>query len=1253
MRVLTLNTGGLSSPRRLHAVMEDVKRCDGDIVLLQETNFTRDVLSTVERDAHLCNGFAVFATPAPRRGSGVAVMVSHNILRTSPVLCELIPGFAASIDLVLSDRVVRVVNVYIPHDENIAIQVLRRVRSHLSNFAGEVILGGDFNCTLDPAIDRHSRVEFHPGSADRLRDLVSSCDLVDLFRWKYPARRAYTRISQHPHGGFSGSRIDRLYVSRSILATFTGVTHEVCSMSDHFMVVATSTIIEKRTAYWIFNNNLLMSDQFKEELTSLWHRWRERKGAFSDLSQWWDIGKLQIRSLIESNFSRSRYRASTLSKEVARVGALLPQNPDMLPYYESIKRRLQAQNYRHSLEFILRNQSRWTREGESPTHFFFQATRRRTASVEIGTLIHRNGQVLHGQEVAEHIREFYTDLYSRPFSPMSEDTNRFLRHVPTLSDESRDMLDTRLGLQDLMTATKDLNRGTSPGYDGLTPEFFIAFRDLLIPDLLEVFNSAADGLTDFPLSWRRSVMRLIPKKGDLQRIENWRPVTLCNVDYKIVCKAIGLTLNSVMSSIIGPEQSYCVPGRSIHDNIAVAKHLVDYCNRSNVPMAMVSLDQHKAFDSVSHEYLLTVLDAFGFPPRFIGIIRGLYGASSALIKHQGQILSPIPFRRGIRQGCPLSGMLYDVSVEPLLVNLRRELEECAVRLPYVSIRPLVLAYADDLSLFLARDEGFPIARAVFEQFERSAGAKVNLTKSHGLWCGSWRGRMDAPLGIQWTDTRLKYLGVYIGCDATARNRHTALEKVSGAISAWQSRLFHFSLKGRAVVLNYVVASSIVHILKADTPGEDFLRTLQVRVTNAFWCGRHWVAESTVCAPVSAGGLGLVDLVVRAKCFQVRALQRVFCRRDTLISQLWIGLFTEYGRGLGDNFFLLRSRPPYPPDWPWDLTYTVQTWNRLRPEFQIDWNSMGYTQFSQVPLRLNLDLSDALIGSARGFDAGMGNLAVLGDVIDISGNVLVPADTPVLRGVVSAARERFRQISTSNPGSRMVDSLVLRSPPHTSFGGLTSRSIRGVFVGLNPPRFAGLLRWRAHLGVDPGATGGITARVFYSYPTRYKDADVAFKLLHHSLAHPNQLSHIDRRVQRTCTVCAGEGSLFHRFFACPALQELMELVGRLSRLISPSFGTDRLSFLIGPRTCSGANRLLSFVLCLVKSTVHLYYMRAGQGNQEQRDLISHRSALKRHLVARLQKRMRLEYLVTETSAFNATWSPLGFVRDGTLMFGWQS
>ena len=137
-----------------------------------------------------------------------------------------------------------------------------------------------------------------------------------------------------------------------------------------------------------------------------------------------------------------------------------------------------------------------------------------------------------------------------------------------MSEETNRELEGPLTEAELFAALQSVQGGKAPGIDGLPSEFYRAFWTELKDDLLGVFSESFEDLS-LPQSCRRAVLTLLPKKGDLQQIRNWRPVSLLCSDYKLLSKALANRLKKVMEQLIHRTQTYCVPGRSIVDNVSL------------------------------------------------------------------------------------------------------------------------------------------------------------------------------------------------------------------------------------------------------------------------------------------------------------------------------------------------------------------------------------------------------------------------------------------------------------------------------------------------------------------------------------------------------------------------------------------------------------------------------------------------------------------------------------------------------------
>ncbi|CAM2106393.1 unnamed protein product [Caretta caretta] len=200
-------------------------------------------------------------------------------------------------------------------------------------------------------------------------------------------------------------------------------------------------------------------------------------------------------------------------------------------------------------------------------------------------------------------------FYSRLFSPDLTDTEacRVLwTELLTDSAGDRDRLELTLSLAELSEALCHMPTNKSPGMDELTVEFYRVVCDVLGPDLIIVWAESLHSRV-LPLSCRRAMFALLPKKGDLHDLWNWCPISLLSMDYKVIVKAISLQLESMLADVVHPNQTYTVPGRTIFDNLYLVRDLLELGRRDDLSFALLSLDQEKTFNRVDHGYLLGTL----------------------------------------------------------------------------------------------------------------------------------------------------------------------------------------------------------------------------------------------------------------------------------------------------------------------------------------------------------------------------------------------------------------------------------------------------------------------------------------------------------------------------------------------------------------------------------------------------------------------------------------------------------------------
>lgn len=133
---------------------------------------------------------------------------------------------------------------------------------------------------------------------------------------------------------------------------------------------------------------------------------------------------------------------------------------------------------------------------------------------------------------------------------------------------------------------------------------------------------------------------------------------LLTTDYKILTKTLANRLQEVLPILVHWDQTACVPGRTINDNVSLICDAIQYANESNTPLTLISIDQLKAFDRVSHEFLSKVLWKFGFGPAFQQWIKTIYNTASSSVKVNGWFTPFIHLECGLRQLCSIHASIY-------------------------------------------------------------------------------------------------------------------------------------------------------------------------------------------------------------------------------------------------------------------------------------------------------------------------------------------------------------------------------------------------------------------------------------------------------------------------------------------------------------------------------------------------------------------------------------------------------------------
>ena len=227
----------------------------------------------------------------------------------------------------------------------------------------------------------------------------------------------------------------------------------------------------------------------------------------------------------------------------------------------------------------------------------------------------------------------------------------FLNDLPKLSNENRDFCECPITQDECFQALKEMKWNKSPGNDGFTAEFYFTFWPLLKEIVVEAFNESLE-VKLLSNSQRQGVITLIEKEGkNPLHMKNYRPITLLNVDYKILSKVLATRVKEVLGDIVHCDQVGYVKDR----NIGEAVRLIDdmFFQSLHKPLGfLIAVDFEKAFDSISHKFLFKTLEYFGFGENLCSWIKTLYRNVSSCVLNGGHSTGYFEVTRGVRQGIP-------------------------------------------------------------------------------------------------------------------------------------------------------------------------------------------------------------------------------------------------------------------------------------------------------------------------------------------------------------------------------------------------------------------------------------------------------------------------------------------------------------------------------------------------------------------------------------------------------------------------
>ncbi|KAL2246347.1 UNVERIFIED_CONTAM: hypothetical protein Sindi_2902900 [Sesamum indicum] len=516
------------------------------------------------------------------------------------------------------------------------------------------------------------------------------------------------------------------------------------------------------------------------------------------------------------------------------------------------------------------------------------------------------------------------------------------RHV--LSNEEAGHLISAFTPDDVKQAVFDIAEDKAPGPDGYSSGFFKAAWPVVGQEVtkavLEFFSTGK-----LLKQVNSTLLALIPKVHTPMTVGDFRPISCCNVLYKIIVKLLVQRLSVVLDKIISPCQGAFIPGRSIRDNILLAQELLTGYNQVRLPpRCTLKVDIRKAYDTVEWDFLLAecvTTAAFS-----IGINGNPHGFFTGA--------------HGLRQGDPLSPYLFVLVMEVLHLGLLHLIEQDLQFSYHWKCEPakvFQLGFADDLLLFCRADlDSLRILKRGLDRFAEWSGLRLNVQKSHVIISRSaqgWKDQILAIMGFQEGQLPMRYLGLpLLSSRLSIPDCKPLLLNIDVRINGWEG-----------ISLSYAGPSAFI-LPKA------IIKQIEKRFRTFLWKGTSTsryakVAWKDVCKPFNEGGQGIKAIGILNRSLIAKKLCDVIRCDRTSIWVEWL----KQGRLHNTSIWTINEKGG---SWGWRKMLRFRSSILPMTEFLIGegrsfylwkdpWNHLGplIARFPRGPSLLGLDESAKL------------------------------------------------------------------------------------------------------------------------------------------------------------------------------------------------------------------------------------------------------------------------------------------------------
>lgn len=414
-----------------------------------------------------------------------------------------------------------------------------------------------------------------------------------------------------------------------------------------------------------------------------------------------------------------------------------------------------------------------------------------------------------------------------------------------------------------------MKENTTPGPDGLGVSFYKNFWETVKGELMEMINDFyLENLDIARLNY--GLITLIPKVQEARDVKQFRPICLLNISFKIFTKLLVERLANKAQKLTDPCQTAFIKGRYILDGVVILHEVIHELRTKKQKGVIFKIDFEKAYDSVRWDFVEEVLSRKGFDNRLKGWIMSTIKGGRVCININGENNPCFKTHRGLRQGDPLSPLMFNLVADALAHVMNKAKEKGYIKgvVPHLLEGGIThLQYADDTIIMMEGDaESIKNAKFLLYCFEWMSGLKINYHKSELVTFGYEENQqieIANALNCKIGQLPMTYLGIPISDKALGISAFKpVVEKMRKKLQPWKGK--NLTSGGRLTLTNTSLSSLPIYMMGVYLLQEGIHQQMDTIRSQFFLRGDpsqfkyHMVKWENVCLPKDFGGLGILN-----------------------------------------------------------------------------------------------------------------------------------------------------------------------------------------------------------------------------------------------------------------------------------------------------------------------------------------------------------------------------------------------------------